>query len=226
MKGVEMLEGFDACGCPRQIGHRLCRVFSSKLAGRHHLEPLMRGVLIIVFEPGADLLENKSSVRQIRQVGVVTLQCLHKGFRHTVRFRRVGRRITHEQPALLSVLSRWLGNEGGTVVRKPLDWSGRRGPAEAGLHGLRDEVANIAAVQGSVGRDPSDGLPVAAVEAERDVHLLAVPAAKLKSVRAPPQVARQRHDLTVVRPQRAGARPAEQKALATHHTVHALVVHT
>ena len=79
------------------------------------------------------------------------------------------------------------GGVGPAVVRQPLDglWQFADQP-EAALDAFDYQVADTRAVDAARGRQPGDRLAVAAVQYEDDAHLLAVVAADLEPVRAPP----------------------------------------
>jgi hypothetical protein len=96
------------------------------------------------------------------------------------------------------------------------------GPKRALRHEVTDALAREVLGLG----DPGNGVAVATIQREGDMHALAGPAANLDAVAAPAHVAARGHQLALVRPRDLPREACEEEPLALHRAVDPLVAYT
>ena len=182
-------------------------------------------VLVVVVEPGRKQGQDGFGVGKVGHVDVVALDGLHESLGHAVGFGGIRGRVSRQQPACRGERTRVVRRVRRAIVGEPLHVAGGSRRFETSVDRQRDEVADVCAVEMSVSRDPPDGFSIAAVEAEGDVDLLAVPTLNLEHVAAPAHVAGERDDLAVVQQVGFGAVSLKQHLRLAHDPVDPPVVH-
>src|SRR5690606_41933306 len=112
---------------------------------------------------------------------------------HAIALRALHRRRAHDKAQARGETHRLLGGIAAAVVGQPLDRVRQLLDApEALLDALHQQITYVLGADPAGGGDKAHRLPVTAVQAEGHPHHLAVPAAALKAIRAPAQVALER----------------------------------
>src|SRR5215203_5243007 len=186
----------------------------------------MRVNLVVVFEPGRELLHYRFGVRDGRDPNVVAFQRADERLGHSVRLRADERRGARDEADLAGEAAGLASEVAAAVVGPPLDRAGQAvHPTEAMLDGGDHEVADILARDAAGRGDEAHGFTVAAVQREGDTDPLTVVAADLQAVRAPARVANIDGDFALVTTFLATANMAlEQEAVQLHHAVDPLHV--
>jgi hypothetical protein len=156
--------------------------------------------VVVVGQPSAQLLDDGLGIWPGADADGVALERADEGFGHAVGLRAAdGRRARHQA----DVAGEGAGVAGGvaaTVVGEPLDRPGQavHGPV-ALLDGGHHQVLDVLGGDAASGRHMPHRLAIAAVDRERDAHLLAVVAHDLERVGAA-GVALVDRDPTIVAP--------------------------
>ena len=186
----------------------------------------MRVDFVVVVEPFRQLFQNLLGGLQAVDMHIVPLEGVYEPLGHPVALRALDRRRARQQAHAGREHPRFMRRVGGAVVAEPLDPVREMiHQAEPGLDALRHQVTNHLSRDSRRRGDVADDLAIVAVHAERYPNPLAVPAADLEHVGAPPHVAGQRDDQSVVRPHRPSRMLGKQKIVPLHDPVHPLAVH-
>ena len=131
----------------------------------------MRVDVVVILEPGWQLLEDRDGVWPWVHAGIVTFQGFDEGLADAVAFRATDWREAWNKVQGCGEVGGFGGGIGGTIISQPLD--GERGaervePAlDAVKHHVTDHLAGNAAAMGG---DPGDDFAVMGVDGEGDAN--------------------------------------------------------
>src|SRR4029077_6174934 len=178
---------------------------------------------VVVLHPAIDECESAGGIGDGVHPNVIALEGLHKRLGHAVALGAFDRREARHEIERQGDLDGPMGSEDRSVVGEPLHGVRRADRAKALLDAVDHYVADHLA--GDAGRrgDPTDDLPIMAIESEGEAHDLAVPAGELKAIRARADIwAEQGKRAVVTAGTRVSCWSGKYKAVPLHQPVDAL----
>ena len=186
----------------------------------------MRVDLVVGSEPFRQLGKNLLGGLQAVDMHIVPLEGIYEPLGHPVALWALDRCRARKQAHAGREHPRFMRRVGRVVVAEPLDPVKETiYQAEPDLDPLRHQVTDHLPRDSRRGGDVTDDLTIVAIHSEGHPHPLAVPAADLEHVGAPPHIAGQHDDQSVVRRHRSSRMLREQEIVSLHDPVHPLAVH-
>lgn len=146
----------------------------------------MRVDVVLILEPGWQLLEDRGGVWPWVHAGIVAFQGFDEGLANAVAFRAADRREAWNKVQGCGEVRGFGGGIGGAIIGEPLDWKRGAERVEPALDAVEHHVADhLAGNTAAMGRDPGDDFAVMGVDGEGDAHHLAIPAWYLKTIGRP-----------------------------------------
>ena len=185
----------------------------------------MRMVVVVVVDPGRELLQHRENVRPRLYACTLALEGLDEGFAGTVAFRAPDRGKAGQEGEGGNKLEGLASGLSGPVIRGALHGTGCPQGIEPSLDAGEHQNAHHLAADAAGAGLPGDDLAVTGVDGEGDPHDFAVRAADLQPVRGPALVGRRSYDLPFMRTNRPQADiRLQQKVGLRHQAKDALVV--
>ena len=143
----------------------------------------MRVDVIVILEPGWQLLEDGDGVWPLVDAGIIAFQGFDEGLADAVAFRATDRREAWNKVQGCGEVGGLGGGIGGAIIGEPLDWMWGAERVEPALDAVEHHVADhLTGNAAAMGRDPGDDFAVMGVDREGDAHHLAIPAWYLKAI--------------------------------------------
>jgi hypothetical protein len=172
----------------------------------------MRVDVVVILEPGRQLLEDRDGVWPWVHAGIVTFQGFDECLANAIALRAADWREAWNKVKRSSKISGLSGGIGGAIISQPLD--GKRGAerVEPALHAVEHHVADhLTGNAAAMGRDPGDDFAVMGVDREGDAKHLAVPIRYLKAIGRQAPIGGSRDDAALMSAN--GAPPLETAGL-------------
>jgi hypothetical protein len=161
----------------------------------------MRVDIVVILEPGWQLLHDGDGIWPWVYAGIVALQGFDEGLADAVAFRASDRREAWNKVQRGCEIDGLNGGIGGTIISQSLDRRGRAERIEPSLDAIKHLVADhFARDAAGLSGDPGDDLAVMGVDGAGDAHYPAVPAWKLKAIGCPALVRGRRDDAALMSP--------------------------
>src|SRR5262249_33445910 len=175
---------------------------------------LVRVNLVVVGDPSWQLTYYGFGIWSRTDADIVALDCANEGFSHSVALWTFERRRPRFEPDVAGEASGVAGDVSAAVLRKPFDRAGQAfARAKRVLDGSHHQVAHVLASDAAGSGQEAHGFPITAVERKRNPHPLAVVAADLKAVGAPPPITFIHRNAAVMAPLVSANVAIEQQAV-------------
>ena len=161
----------------------------------------MRVYVIVILEPGWQLLHDGDGIWPWVYAGIVALKGFDEGLADAVAFRASDWSEARNKVQRGCEIDGLSGGIGRAIISQPLDRRGRAERIEPSLNAIKHHVADhFAGDAAGLSGDPGDDLAVMGVDGEGDAHHLAVPAWNLKAIGCPTLVRGRRDDAALMSP--------------------------